>query len=163
MVAHPQVFTTEQVAGLVGLDSKKDSWRILKFAESREYGIQPSISSPRGSGSRRLYGLENVCEFALALRLLETGLRSAAIGKVLKQMKGQLDSKVGTAEKSLYLVIIRTPQPGKPLAQKRLQEVRFAEDVDAITRILKSRREDDMLLVPVASMFRDLKSRLEDL
>jgi hypothetical protein len=160
MVAHAQVFTTEQVAGLVGLDPKKDSWRILKFAESREYGIQPSISTPRGSGSRRLYGLENVCEFALALRLLETGLRSAAIGKVLKQVKGKLDSKVGTAEKSLYLVIIRTPHPGKPLAEKRPQEVRFAKDIEAATKILKSRRDDDVLLVPIGTTLRELKSRL---
>jgi hypothetical protein len=161
MLANPQVFSTEQVAGLIGLDPKKDSWRILKFAESREYGIQPSISSPRGSGSRRLYDLGNVCEFALALRLLETGMRSAAIGKVLKQVKGKLVARLQTAEKSLYLVIIRTPHPGKPLAEKRPQEVRFAEDIGAATKILKSRRDDDVLFIPVGSMLRGLRTNSE--
>jgi hypothetical protein len=145
---------------LVGLDPKKDAWRILKFAESKEYGIQPGISAPRGPGTRRLYDLENVCEFALALRLLETGLRSAAIGKVLKQVKGQLGSALRAPEKSFYLVIIRTPRPGKPLAEKRPQEVRFAEGVEEATRILKSRRDDDVLLVPVGAMFRELKRHL---
>jgi len=161
MVGHPQVFTTEQVAGLVGLNPKRDSWRILKFAESREYGIQPSISSPKGSGSRRLYDPENVCEFALALRLLETGLRSAAIGKVLKQVKRPLVSKLQTPEKLLYLVIIRTPHTGKPLAEKRPQEVRFAEDIEGACRILKSRCDDDVLFIPVGSLFQELKSRVE--
>jgi len=163
MVGHRQVFTTEQVAELVGLNPRSDAWRILKFAESREYGIRPTISSPRGSGSRRLYDLENVCEFALALRLLETGLRSAAIGKVLKQVAGQLAAKLETAGKLIYLTIIRTPHTGKPLAEKRPQEVRFIEDIEAATRILKSRCDDDVLLVPVGSLFREVQKRLETL
>ena len=37
------VFTTEQVAALVGLP-EKDKWRVIKFAQSEEYGIQPSVS-----------------------------------------------------------------------------------------------------------------------
>lgn len=163
MVGHSQVFTTEQVTGLVGLDPKKDSWRILRFAESREYGIRPSISSPRGQGSRRLYDLENVCEFALALRLLETGLRSATIGKVLRQVKGSLVAKLQTAHKSLSLVIIRTPHTGKPLAEKRSQEVRFIEKIEDASGILKSQGDDDVLFVPVGSLFRGVKNRLEAL
>ena len=161
MVGHPQVFTTDQVTGIIGLDPKKESWRILKFAESREYGIQPSISSPRGSGSRRLYDLENVCEFALALRLLETGLRSAAIGKVLRQVKGSLVAKLKTTVKPLYLVIIRTPHTGKPLAEKRPQEVHFIEGIEDASRILKSRGDDDVLFVPVGSLFQEVRNRLE--
>ncbi len=162
-----QVFTQEQVAGLVGLNPAKEGWRILKFAESREYGIRPSIAAARGSGSRRLYNLENVCEFALALRLLETGLRSAAIGKAIRQLReqGPLSAKLEIDKakaKSLYLAIIRTPRTGKPLDEKRPQEVAFI-DIEAASRILKSRRDDDVILVPIGSLFLEVNRRLQNL
>ncbi len=166
MARHPQVFTTEQVTCLVGLNPAEDSWRILKFVQSQEYGIRPSISQASGSGSRRLYDLENVCEFALALRLLETGLRSAAIGKVIRQLKGQLSAKLEIEEneaKSVYLAIIRTPRTGELLDDPRSQEVQFIEGIEEANRILKSHRSEDVILVPVGSLFLKLERRLRNL
>src|SRR5215831_3475393 len=118
-----QIVSTEKAARLLGLEP----WRVIKFAESKEYGISPSLADAAGSGSRRLYSLEDVCQIGLAVRLLETGLRSKAVGKVLAQVreKGKLSTRLGGREASLSLAIYRTPEMGKPLDEKRKQRVAF--------------------------------------
>ncbi len=125
MAAKPlYVFTTEELTTLLGLDPKKDKWRVVRFAESREYKIVPSIKLASGSGSRRLrYDLENVCEFALALHLLQTGLRSYVIGDVIQQLrkKGKLTRTLQMNDVDLLdltVVIERDPAPGTPLYKK---------------------------------------------
>ena len=167
-----EIFTTEQVAALVGLDPQKDKWRVIKFVQSREYGIQPSVSEAEGSGSRRLYDLENVCEIALALRLLETGLRPMVIGKVIRQLrkKGELNERIKYAEKDV-LAILRTPQTGKPLDEKREQVVELVGDAQEAEDIRTQNPTCDLILAPTGSLFaalsrsvkEELKRRLERL
>jgi hypothetical protein len=174
MVARgPQVFTTDQLTALLGLDPKRDKWRVIKFAESREYNIKPSISAASGSGSRRLYGVDNVCEFALALRLLETGLRSKVIGRAIRQLRkrGKLSAKIEMEDselENLKLVIARIPDPGKPLNETREQEVNFRKGVESLTGLIGKAFRDpinefDMILVPIGSTFLGLKKRLAQL
>src|SRR5690348_12885377 len=79
------IFTTEIAAEMFGLEP----WRVTKFVQSKEYGIQPSLAQAKGSGSRRLYSTEDICQIGLALRLLETGLRSKAIGKIIRQIQAR--------------------------------------------------------------------------
>ena len=151
------VFTTEQVAALVGLP-EKDKWRVIKFAQSQEYGIQPSVSEAEGSGSRRLYDLEDVCEIALALRLLETGLRPRVIGKVIGQLrkKGKLSERLeswGEDPEKELLAILRTPQTGKPLDEKREQVVEWVGDAQKAEDIRRQNPTCDLILVPVGSPF----------
>jgi hypothetical protein len=165
-----QVFTTDELTMLIGLDPKKDKRRVIKFAESREYNIVPSIKLASGSGSRRLYDLENVCEFALALHLLETGLRSKVIGRVIRELrrKGRLSAKLemeGSQLENLKLVIARTPQPGKPLSEKRNQVVNFREGGEKLTEFIAKAFSNpsngfDMILVPIGPTFYELKNRL---
>lgn len=157
-------FVTSEVAELLRLPV----WRVIKFAQGEEYGIRPSIRKASGSGTRRVYDTENVCEFALALRLLETGLRSKAIGKVIRQLreKGSLTSKLGVRKEeasSLYLAIIRTPQTGRPLDAQRHQGVRFILGIEEAEGILKARPQDDVIFVPIGSVFLDLKQRLRQM
>src|SRR6202521_1075350 len=163
----PKVFTTEQVTSLLGLDVKKDKWRVVKFAESEEYGIRPSISAPSGSGSRRLYDLENVCEIALALRLLETGLRSKAIGRVIRKLRqqGKLSAKLNAANNDAdkFLAIIRTPEPGKPLDKQRDMLVEWVGGADQAEAIWKKEPNRDLILVPLRPMFLELDQRLQQL
>src|ERR1022692_2298833 len=91
----PTIFTTDKAATALGLEGQ--GWRIIKFAQSKEYGIEPSFGEGKGSGNRRLYSLDDVCQIGLALRLLETGLRSQAIGKVIRQIrqKEKLSNLIG--------------------------------------------------------------------
>jgi len=162
-----KVFSTEQVAVLVGLDPQKDKWRVIKFAQSGEYGIKPSVSQAAGSGSRRLYDLENVCEIALALRLLETGLRSMVIGKVIRQLrkKRKLSERLNSwgedPEKS-FLAILRTPQTGKPLDEKREQVVEWVGDAQKAEDIRRQNPTSDLILVPVGSLFEALSRSVEE-
>jgi hypothetical protein len=156
----PAIFTTDHVARLIGL-SMKEKWRVTKFVKSNEYGIRPAVSEADGPGTRRLYDLENVCEIALALRLLETGLRPMVIGKVLRQLrrKGTLGEKLdseGKGTEKLFLSILRLPQPGKPLDEKREQLVEWVDEIENAERIRQQHSSWDLILVPMGSLFVEL-------
>jgi DNA-binding transcriptional MerR regulator len=139
----------------------EDKWRVTKFVKSNEYGIRPAVSEAYGPGTRRLYDLENVCEIALALRLLETGLRPMVIGKVIRQLrkKGTLSEKLaseGKGAEKLFLAILRMPQPGKPLDEKREQLVEWVNEIEKVERIREQHVGSDLILVPVGSLFVEL-------
>ena len=162
MVSNQQGFTTEKAAELLGLVKKK-AWRIIKFAEGDEYGIAPSVDKAKGSGSRRRYDLEDVCQIGLALRLLETGLRSKAIGKVIRQVrqKGKLSTRFWQeGADSICLAILRTPETGRPLNEKRRQTVDFVSSKHEAATLANDRPEDDLILVPLGSFFAQMKRRL---
>jgi DNA-binding transcriptional MerR regulator len=168
-----KVLTTEKLTRVLGLDPQKDKWRIVKFAESREYNIKPSVDTPTGRGSRRLYNIEDACEIALALRLLETGLRSRVIGRVIRGLrkKGKLSANLERSDSdrgTLNLVITRIPVPGKPLDETRQQVVGFARNTAKMTEVVgeffrNPNVEFDVILVPVSSMFRGMRQRLDQL
>jgi DNA-binding transcriptional MerR regulator len=161
MKRNQQIFTTEKAAQLVGLG--KQTWRIIKFAEGKEYGIQPSIGAAEGSGSRRLYDLEDVCQIGLALRLLETGFRSKAIGKIIRQLRqqGKLSTKLlREGGEHICLAIWRTPDIGSPLNEKRAQSVAFVADKLKALSLASSRPDDDLIVVPLGPFVVQLKQRL---
>jgi DNA-binding transcriptional MerR regulator len=155
------VFTTEKAAQVLGIPGQ--GWRIIKFANGKEYGITPSFASAEGSGSRRLYDLENVCQIGLALRLLEAGLRPKAIGKIIRQLcaKERISSRLEQPE--TFLAVFRTPQMGKPLDEKRHQLPQLLATRKEAYRLADKRPEDDLILVPLSSLFRDMASRLKDI
>ena len=165
------VFTTDELTTLLGLDPKKDKWRVVKFAESREYKIVPSIKLASGSGSRRLYDLENVCEFALALHLLQVGLRSQVIGNAIQKLrkKGKLSSKLQMDVHDLpdlTLVVERDPEPGTPLHKNPM--VTFYDDGDKLAEFVAETFANavdalDLILVRIGHTFVDLKFRLVQL
>jgi DNA-binding transcriptional MerR regulator len=169
------LFTTEQVAALLGL-ARKDKWRVVKFAESREYGIQPSVTAGSGPGSRRLYDIEDVCQIAVALRLLETGLRPKVIGEVigkLRSSKERLSSRLTSkkeAPQSLYLAISRQPRIGKPLSDARVQLLDLFERISQVDDLLDDieehfgeRPDCDLLIVSLGRMFQVIRENLRSL
>jgi DNA-binding transcriptional MerR regulator len=154
------IFTTEIAAEILGLEP----WRVTKFVQSKEYGIKPSLAQAKGSGSRRLYSAEDICQIGLALRLLETALRSKAIGKVIRQAqaKGKLSRRFLEAktEGDVYLAIYRKPQMGRPLDESRSQSVDFVSKPDEVLRNLTQHAEEDVIFVPLASLISKLRKGL---
>ena len=165
----PEFFTTEQLTRLLGLETK-DKWRVIKFAQGEEYDIRPSVSEASGSGSRRLYDLQDLCEFMLALRLLETGLRSRVIGRVIRDLrkKLRLSEKLELPDHKLrgvYLVIVRVAEIGKPLDEGREQFVNVKESMQGADRVIKKVLEKptadfDVIVVPMGIMLFELRERL---
>jgi hypothetical protein len=154
------VFFTSDIAKVLGVPE----WRVMKFVDSKDYPIKPAHSPASGSGSRRIYNLENVCEFALALRLLESGLRSLDIGRVIRELrqKEKLSSRLDET-KRLYLAIVRKPRLFSPHGIPRRQELSFVRGSEEISEILKKRRDHALILVPLGSMFRKLDQNLRKL
>lgn len=173
-MAKVKFFTTEQVAALIGL-TRSDKWRVVKFAESQEYGIQPSVSASSGPGSRRLYDIEDVCRVAVALRLLETGLRPKVIGEIIEKLrsKERLSSRLTTkkeAPQNLYLAISRQPQIGKPLNEERLQflslverTTEFDDLLDEIEEHFGKRPDWDVIFVSLGRMFNGISQKLRSM
>jgi DNA-binding transcriptional MerR regulator len=155
-----EIFTTDKAARLLGLEP----WRVTKCAQGKEYGISPSHGDAEGSGTRRLYSLEDICQIGLAVRLLETGLRSKVVGKVLRQVseRGKLSTRLGEKDTAaLYLAIFRTPETGKPLDETRKQRVEFI--TNKVEALKGAKAEEDAILVPLASLFARISEGLSKL
>jgi len=159
----PEVFVTAQIAKLL----RVPEWRIIKFVGGKEYRITPALSEAAGSGTRRLYNLENVCELAVAWWLFQTGLRSDVVGWVLHQVRNeqQLKSILDVEEqkaRSIYLAVIRTERKGNYVAPR--QEALYIQNHDQIQNLLSASTADSgFVLIPIGMKFMNLKRRLEKL
>jgi hypothetical protein len=159
----PEIFVTAQIAKLLGVPE----WRIIKFAGGKEYGIKPALSEAAGSGTRRLYDLENVCEMALAWWLFQAGLRSDVVGWVLNQVreKQTLKKILDIDEKrsqSLYLAVTRTE--GKGWHHVPRQEVAFLEDGNQVQNLVDANGiGSGFVLLPIGTKFMGLKNKLKKL
>jgi DNA-binding transcriptional MerR regulator len=155
------LFFTVDIAELL----KIPEWRVLKFAEGSEYQITPSHSNASGSGTRRVYDIEDVCQIALALRLLDSGLGSKAIGQILRVLRQK--ERLGTMLewdnkklKGLYLLIFRTPKSRRPAFWTQKRDAFFVLGFTAAEVEQAERPNDDLSLLSVGRTFRELKSRL---
>lgn len=160
-------FTLEEATRLLGL-KPKDKWRVIKFVQGKEYGLRSSVRSAAGSGSRRLYELNDVCELALALRLLETGLRSKVIGKVISQLREKEGAQAAVnalafsrQSTALQLAIIRTPKVGRPLDEKREQAVEWVSTAEEMQELRRRNHDRDLILVPVGQLFSQFDKQLQ--
>jgi hypothetical protein len=159
----PEIFVTAQIAKLLHVPE----WRIIKFVGGKDYRITPALSNASGSGTRRLYNLENVCELALAWWLFQMGLRSDVVGWVLHQVRNeqQLKRTLDMDEQSarlFYLAVIRTERKGAYLVPH--QEVAFAQNHDQLQNLLiASSGALGFVLLPIGMKFMKLKRSLEKL
>ena len=167
MATSKEFFTTEQVVQLLGL-KPKDKWRIIKFVEGKEYGIEPAMIMGKGLGSRRLYDLENVCQIAVALALLEAGLRPAVIGDALHRL-GNMAYQLRHEEnlKNLYVLIALEQRFGRLLSKSRFILSEFTnqfytpEVINEESLPMMNTGDFAVLYVPIESLFRGIKQRLE--
>ena len=74
----PHVFTLSEVAEILAIpETRVKNWTI-----GRPLKIRPSIAA-RGTGSRNLYRLHDICRFAIANQLHQNGFRPQVIQRVL--------------------------------------------------------------------------------
>jgi len=162
-----QVFTTEKIARIVGLNE----WRVVRFAQDPKFGITPAFGNAAGPGSRRLYDLENVCQMALASWLLQAGLRVDVIGRVLGQvhklggLSRFLDQASERESLGTYLAILRKPS-GKlrsSLTSKRTsQEAVYIQDWERLGKIMAQQHLSSALVIDVGFRLQIL-GRFEEL
>ncbi len=152
-----KVFTTEKVARILGVPE----WRVVRFAQIKKYGITPAYGQAAGSGSRRLYNVENVCEMALASWLTEAGLRIEVIARVLTQVRNQgglaryLDEKWEQETLHTYLAIVRKPK-GKPTSKVMGQDAVFIHDWEWLGNTLEKDFFSSALIIGIGRRFRML-------
>jgi DNA-binding transcriptional MerR regulator len=88
-VSTPKVFFQSEVAALLGLpDSLVKNWTI-----GRPLRITPQRSAA-GSGTRNLYGEEDLYRFAVAKKLSMDGFASPAIQSILDELRSELATAV---------------------------------------------------------------------
>ncbi len=83
MLGIPQVFTARQVVSITGVPySKLDFW-------TKSGLIRPSVSEADGSGSRRLYGRDDLVRIRVAWNLRQSGISGRALRKVMDYLRDQ--------------------------------------------------------------------------
>jgi DNA-binding transcriptional MerR regulator len=150
-----KVFTTEKIARLLFLPE----WRVVRFAQVKDYRITPHYGVAAGPGSRRLYSLENVCEIALAWWLLQAGLQVKAIGHVLEHVRSQggLNHFVTSLKHiDTYMGVIRTSQ-----GKKVMQDVAYIHDWEQLKKIFAHSQFGNVLVIPVGLNFAILQKMIE--
>jgi DNA-binding transcriptional MerR regulator len=157
------IYFTADVAKILDVPE----WRVIRFAAGNEYQITPSQSDAAGSGTRRLYDLENICEMALALKLLDSGLSSKTIGEILQRLKTKGNERLSARLelndlqlRYLYLAIFRPPKRSKYWSRGG-REVFFISGLQEALIEQAERPEDDLLLVSVGATFQKLIRRLK--
>jgi DNA-binding transcriptional MerR regulator len=161
----PNVFLTRDIAALLEIAE----WRVIKFAQGAEYQIAPSHSDAAGSGTRRIYDIEDVCQIALALRLLDAGLSSKTIGAILQQLKTKeserLSARLGLGDRDLsdlFLAVFRSPKRRyRYFSATRSREVLFVSGFQGALVEQAERAEDELLLVSVGTTFQKLIKQLK--
>ncbi|GAC1625461.1 MAG: hypothetical protein PVS2B2_17120 [Candidatus Acidiferrum sp.] len=98
---------------------------------------------------------------------METGLRSMVIGKFIKQLREKepedlalIMAFVRQGASELQLAIIRTPQTGRPLDEKRDQVVAWVRTIEEAERIRRENPNRHLILVPVGVLFSEFDRRL---
>ena len=164
--ATKKLFTTEQVVELLGLKSK-DKWRVIKFAESKEYGIEPAVVMGEGLGSRRFYDMENVCQIAVALALLE-GFATCGHRRSHSSTWARHHLAVQKTETrwTPICMMVLEQQFGSLLSKSRFLSVDFTDRgytpesiLDHYEDTLLSGSEYAVLFIPIDSMFRGIRKR----
>jgi DNA-binding transcriptional MerR regulator len=157
----PNIFFTADIASLLRIAE----WRVIKFAQGAEYKIAPSHSEAAGSGSRRVYDIEDVCQIALALRLLDSGLGAKAIGEIIARLRqgGKLSEKLMLPKrelKDLYLAVVRLRRTGRGYFGNRTRDAFFVSDLVEAEMDREARPPNDLMVISVGSMFTQLSERL---
>jgi DNA-binding transcriptional MerR regulator len=102
----PYIFETRDVIWLTGIPATY----LNKFIEHRSFGITPSIREGTGRGSRRLFSDEDVLGIALVWTLFQAGLRSKAIGEVLRGAR-TLETPEGLATDAAVAILQNCDSP----------------------------------------------------
>jgi hypothetical protein len=133
---------------------------VIKFVESPGYGIKPSVRVKAGKGAPRLYNQNDVLSIALAWWLFQSGFRSQAIGRVLRQMEVRNILAASTdwnpeAASRHYLVVRREMAKEEPPEQ-----VVFEGDLEKVVAAIKATVRCGFQILPIGSLLSLLWKRL---
>jgi hypothetical protein len=140
---------------------------LNKFVERRLYGIEPSVRSGEGRGSRRWFSLDDVFGIALVWWLFEAGLRTEVIKRVLREVSKSSKDDANLAAKSLMksgvdcLTVTRDLRLAGNKQQRTPQDVQGVDFSDAQEK-LSELGNQSIYVLPVRSLFADLLARLKD-
>jgi hypothetical protein len=161
----PSLFGTAEVLKIVGIPANT----LNKLVERGSFGIAPSVRIGKGRGSRRVFGTPDIFGIALVWWLTQAGLRSAVIGRVLRQ--------ISTAHRDLAanaagMLLAKNAQAKEPqiLTIMRHLEGRGRKPPQSVTTTAThhdfgSQRKNSVSihLIPVGQLFAALMLRLQEI
>jgi hypothetical protein len=161
--ASPSVFETRDVLRLTGIPSTY----LNKFIERGSFGIGPSVRTGRGRGTRRLFANFDIYGIALVWWLFQAGLRSAVIGRVLRDVlpaprnlaanaAGILLAKQAQASEPQVLVVTRVLKSGASGKSKPGQRVA----VTGASRVNIGDQRSSTHVIPVGHLLQSLTKRI---
>lgn len=164
MVTKTYAFSSSEVTAIVGITPI-----YLNALVQRElYGISPSISG-RGDIKVRIFSEEDVFGIALVWLLFESGLRTESIREVLYELVDTEEPDATAAAEFLwrndidYIGIIREPRKPKKKAKPKLRveptQTQFLNGL--IDECVAKYPTANILLVPVAEKFHDVKRKMD--
>jgi len=156
-----RVFLTAEIANLL----KLAEWRIARFSEQEAFRISPSVTDSAGSGTRRIYNLEDVCQIALTARVLNVGVGMRTAGNIVAALRSKqsLSARLQDEDKemkTIHLAIFVAPGNGKLSFSGRSEDVDFACSLLDVQKEYASRPDSDLLFLYVGNIFRQLKQKL---
>ena len=171
----PPIFLeSREVSDVVGIPSTY----LNKLIERGKYGIEPSIRSGRGRGSRRLFSEADVYGLALVWWLFEAGLRAEAIQDALEKMlapKGMTVRAIDAAavlknfeppkgETDLDMIVIR--REPRAVSNKRrvvMEQEAFLANWSDATGIVEEKTVASVLFIPFTERFKQVREAMKKL
>jgi hypothetical protein len=163
--ASPSFFGTSEVLKITGIPANT----LNKLVERGSFGIAPSVRIGKGRGSRRVFGTHDIFGVALVWWLTQAGLRSAVIGRVLRQISPAHRNLAANAAGTLLLKHMKTKEPQILTITRRL-EARGGKPEQTVSTTVTHhdfglQRKDSVSihLIPVGQLFAALMLRLEEI
>jgi hypothetical protein len=156
----PTIYESTVLTKLTGIPPN----HLNRFIEREQFGIDASVRTGKGRGSRRLFSEDDVFGIALVWWLFESGLRSQTIQYVLNQLcGGRLGSKASDAaklliqKKSEFLGIMREPRTSNELEATLPEQTVYLFDAARAQNFVQDLATASVLIIPVGSLFKNLQ------
>jgi hypothetical protein len=149
---------TERLVGITPL-------YLNNFLQRKTYGLTASIQPGEVRATRRLFSEEDVYGIALAWMLFECGLRTQAIRRILKKLRGTTMANANKTAALLlqsqaeYIVVMREPRRPKGATEPEVT-VKTATKTE-LTDLVTSSPSANVLIVPIKAKFDDITKRLQ--
>jgi hypothetical protein len=122
-------------------------------------GIETSVGTRGGRGSRLLFTVDDVATLALAYWLFRSGLRTQAIRQALdddkvKKLCAELNSAEAFEQASTHLEFLVTWRPAK--GKLASQEVKLEKDFTGVQQILRTVIQNGFVVIPIGRLLKEL-------
>lgn len=159
-----QVFETKDVLQITGMSSVF----LNKLLERESFGLQPSVRTGGGRGSRRVFNRSDLYDISLVWWLFQSGLRSKVIERVLRDLA---PASGGSASDAVRLLLTRHIQEEsaqvlvihRNLAFTRSKAKHSTSRAYAISEseLPDSSEFSSMQIIPLGRLLLELNARIE--